>query len=68
MLETVTRVLKLAGRPMQVREVHLAAQQLAGESVLLASVKAALAAGTADLPPRFRRVRHGVYELASSRP
>ena len=62
-LETVTRVLERADRPMRAREVHSAAEQLAGESLLWTSVKAALAAGASGQQPRFRRVRHGLYEL-----
>ena len=61
-LETVTMVLELAGEPMRAREIHTAAQQLAGEQLLWTSVKAALAAGMAGKSPRFRRVRRGVYQ------
>ena len=64
MLETVTLVLQLAGQPMRAREIHAAAEQLAGESFLWTSVKAALAAGASGRPPRFQRVGHGVYKLA----
>ena len=64
MLETVTLVLEQAGNPMQVREIHAAAEQLAGEPLLWKSVKAALAANVTGEHPRFRRVRHGVYQIA----
>jgi len=59
-------VLELAGEPMPAREIHAAAEQLAGEPLLWTSVKAALAAGMASKSPRFRRVCRGVYETAKS--
>jgi len=65
-LETVTLVLELAGEPMRARKIHAAAEQLAGEPLRWTSVKAALAAGMAGKSPRFRRVRHGVYQTAKS--
>ena len=63
-LETDTLVLERAGEPMHVREIHTAAEQLAGKPLLWKSVKAALAANVAGEHPRFRRVRHGVYQIA----
>jgi hypothetical protein len=63
-LETVTRLLELAERPMRAREIHAAAEQLGGESLRLTSVKAALAAGASGRRPCFQRVLHGVYQLA----
>jgi hypothetical protein len=63
-LETVTIVLVQAGKPMRVREIHAAAEQLAGEPLLWKSVKAALSASVIGERPRFRRVRHGVYKTA----
>jgi hypothetical protein len=63
-LETVTLVLELAGEPMRAREIHAAAEQLAGESLLWKSVKAALSANVTGGHPCFRRVRRGVYQLA----
>jgi len=62
-LETVTLVLELAGEPMRAREIHAAASELAGEPLLWTSVKAALSADVTGEHPRFRRVRHGVYQL-----
>jgi hypothetical protein len=62
-LETVTLVLELAGLPMRARDVHAAAEQLTGGTLLWSSVKAALAAGASADRPRFRRVSHGVYEV-----
>jgi hypothetical protein len=61
-LETVTLVLELAGLPMRARDVHTAAEQLTGGTLRWSSVKAALAAGASGDRPRFRRIRHGVYE------
>jgi len=63
-LETVTLVLERAGKPMQARAIHEAACELAGEPLLWKSVKSALSAGVIGERPRFRRVGHGVYQLA----
>jgi hypothetical protein len=49
---------------MRARDVHAAAEQLAGETLLWTSVKAALAAGSSASSPCFQRVSHGVYRLA----
>ncbi|MBE3088104.1 MAG: hypothetical protein IMZ71_03185 [Chloroflexi bacterium] len=65
MLETVTLVLELAGKPMRACEIHAAAEQLAGEPLLWKSVKAALSADVTGEHPHVRRVRHGVYQLAA---
>ena len=62
-LETVTLVLKRAGGPMRVREIHTAAQQLAGDTLLWTSVKATLARGATGPSPPFQRIRRGVYRL-----
>jgi hypothetical protein len=42
------------------REIHIAAEQLAGEPLLWTSVKAALAAGASGRRPRFQRMRYAV--------
>jgi hypothetical protein len=63
-LETVTLVLELAEEPMRAREIHAAAEQLAGEPLLWKSVKAALFAGATGKRPHFQRVGHGVYQTA----
>jgi len=39
MLATITRVLETASRPLRAREVHAAAEQLAGESLRWTSAK-----------------------------
>ena len=49
---------------MRARDIHAAAEQLAGEALRWTSVKAALAAGTASRTPRFQRIRHGIYQQA----
>jgi hypothetical protein len=64
-LETVTLVLQLSGKPMPTRGIHAAACELTGEPLLWKSAKAALAANVTGEHPRFRRVRYGVYELAN---
>ena len=64
MLEIVTLVLEQAGEPMRAREIHAAAEEFAGAPLLWKSVKAALSADVASEHSRFRRVRHGVYQLA----
>lgn len=63
-LETVVLVLERADQPMRAIEIHAAAEQLAGRTLLWTSVKAAISAEPSGPFPRFRRVRHGVYELA----
>jgi hypothetical protein len=63
-LEAVTLVLELAGKPMRACEIHVAACELVGAPLLWTSVKATLSADVAGEHPRFRRVRHGVYQLA----
>jgi len=62
-LETVTMVLERAEGPMWVREIHAAAEQLAGESLLWKSVKAALAVNAEGQEARFERVRRGYYRI-----
>ena len=62
-LETVTLVLERAGEPMRARDIHAAAEQLAGEPLLWTSVKAALAAYAEGSEARFERVRRGNYRI-----
>jgi hypothetical protein len=62
----VTLVLELAGKPMRVREIHAAACELVGEPLLWKPVKAALSANVMGEHSRFKRVRHGVYQLAEN--
>jgi hypothetical protein len=63
-LETVALVLALADRPMRARDIHAAAETLAGQQLHWSSVKAALAAGALGRSPRFDRLSRGVYRLA----
>jgi hypothetical protein len=63
-LETIVLVLELARQPMRAREIHAAAEKLAGETLRWTSVKAALAAEVLRQRPRFQRTGHGVYQLA----
>ena len=60
-LTTVTQVLEEEDRPMRIREIQQATEQLIGHKLRGTSVKAALAAGAALDPPRFRRIRCGTY-------
>ena len=62
-LETVTLVLERARIPMRAREIHAAAEQLAGEPLRWTSVKAALAADAEGSEARFERVRRGYYRI-----
>jgi hypothetical protein len=48
---------------MQAREIHAAAERLAGEPLRWTSVKAALAAYADGYEPRFERVRRGYYQI-----
>ena len=64
-LETVTRVLEQAGRPLRACEIHAAAERLACGPLLWSSVKGTLAAYSSGEAPRFRRVGRGVYQLTS---
>src|SRR5674476_1199527 len=60
-LETVTLVLELAGKPMRAREIHAAAEQLSGKPLRWSSVKGTLAAYAEGYDHRFDRVSRGVY-------
>jgi len=62
-LEIVTLVLERAEEPMRAREIHAAAELLAGELLRRSSVKAALAAYADGSNPRFERVRRGYYRI-----
>ena len=56
-------VLEGARRPMRVREIHAAAEYLAGEPLLWNSVKSALAACAVGNEACFERVRRGYYRI-----
>ena len=63
-LKTVTLVLALAGRAMLARDIHAAAETLAGQRLHWGSVKASLATGASGSSPRFERLSRGMYRLA----
>ena len=63
-LETVTRVLEQANRPLRACEIHAAAERFLGGPLLWSSVKGTLAGYSGGDVPRFRRISRGVYELA----
>jgi hypothetical protein len=63
-LETVTLILELAGRPMRVLDIQEAASDILGCALHPTSIKKALSANLQTRKPRFRRIRHGTYELA----
>jgi hypothetical protein len=62
-LATIARVLEEANCPMRAREIHAAAEQLAGEPLRWTSVKGTLAAYAEGSKPRFERVRRGYYRI-----
>jgi len=66
-LETVTLVLERAGKPMRAREIHAAAEDLVGESLLGTSVKAALAAGVSGPRQRFGNVDEDLERISRAR-
>jgi hypothetical protein len=55
----------MSGRPMRACDVHAAASELVVQPLSWTSVKAALSAYATGGDHRFRRLRHGVYELSS---
>jgi len=62
-LETVTRVLELAGQPIRAREIYAAANELYGSPLRWPSVREALSAYTRGGDRRFNRIHRGLYEL-----
>jgi hypothetical protein len=61
-LDAVTDVLGRAGRPLRVRDVHAAVEELLGAQVPFSSVNEPLSTHTSGRDERFRRVDYGVYE------
>ena len=59
--DTISTVLRLAGRPMPIPEILVAAEGSFEAPLSAKQIKAALSAGTFGKSPRFRRVRRGVY-------
>lgn len=64
LLDAVATVLERAGRPLRVRDVHAAVEELYGEPVPFSSVNEALSAHANIDRGRFRRVRYGIYDMA----
>lgn len=64
-LATVTRVVEEAGAPIRMSAVHAAVERLLGEVVPRSTVNEALSTHSRGRHPRFRRVRRGVYTVAS---
>ena len=64
LLDAVTVILKRAGCPLRVREVHAAVEELYGERVPFSSVNEALSTHANVDGARFRRVRYGTYDMA----
>jgi hypothetical protein len=63
-LETITAVLERADRPLPVLTIHAAAERCLGEPLAYSSVKGTLSNYAIGGDRRFRRVRHGWYEMA----
>jgi hypothetical protein len=64
-LEAVTEVLKAAGASMQAQEIHAAVEKLLGEPASWSSVRNCLASDVHGKSPRFERVGHGRYRMAT---
>jgi hypothetical protein len=63
-LAAVTRILRNAPGPLRVRDIHASVEELVGEPVPYSTVKDALSAHSGRGDYRFRRTRHGCYELS----
>ena len=61
----IIRVLAAADEPMRPREVHAAAELLAGAPLAWSTVKNCLAANATGSAPRFERLARGRYRLPS---
>ena len=66
LLDAVTTVLERASRPLRVREVHAAVEELYGQPVPFSSVNEALSSHANGDGGRFRRVRYGTYDMAGT--
>jgi hypothetical protein len=65
-LEAVSLVLERASRPLRVRDVHSAVEELFGERVPFSSVNEALSTHAVGEGAPFQRVRYGVYQCSGS--
>ena len=63
--DLIIRVLATADAPMRPREVHAAAELLAGAPLAWSTVKNCLAANATGSAPRFERLARGRYRLPS---
>jgi hypothetical protein len=61
--DTIIRVLGAANEPMRPREVHAAAELLAGTTIAWSTVKNCLAANATGPASRFERAAPGRYQL-----
>ena len=66
-LESITRVLQSAARPMRMRDVHSLVEEMLGVEIPRSTVNAALLVHTRGRDIRFRRVQYGVYEATIAR-
>jgi len=61
--EVVFRVLAASDRPLRAREIHAAAEALAGESLSWNTVKDCLFKSARQPDTSIERVNHGCYQL-----
>ena len=59
----VVRTLEQSAVPMSLRDVHLASEELLSRQVPYTTVKDCVHKHSRGVNPRFKRVRHGIYEL-----
>lgn len=63
LLRVAADILRLAGRPMTLAEIHDSACVILGRELGRSALKSALSANVLCARPRFRRIRRGIYEL-----
>jgi hypothetical protein len=63
-LATVSAVLREAGEPLRVNEIHVRAERALGRAVAYRSIKNALSVHSRGEERRFNQARWGWYELA----
>ena len=64
-IDAISRVLRDVGDPMHARDVHAQVEEILGEPVRWATVKATLAGNLDGPAPRFVRVARGRYGVPS---
>jgi hypothetical protein len=62
-LAAVASILETAAEPLPVRDIHTTVEELLGEPVPYSTMKDALSTHSGRGDHRFRRTRHGRYEL-----